>query len=208
MTKCCSKCSRNLELSDFNKVKRKGITHLKAACKTCQSTYEAKYRTSHLEEMRQKQHKWFENNKEKQYDRVRNFKLNNKQTLRNRNKERLKSDVNYRISRNLRTRLWCALKRKRSEISAVRDLGCSLEEFKVYLSSLFKDEMTWDNYGKWQIDHIVPISKFDLSDKEQLLKACNYKNLQPMWASENASKRNKYIGSYRNKLYAADAEKE
>ena len=50
--------------------------------------------------------------------------------------------------------------------------------------------MSWDNYGikTWHIDHIKPISKHNLSDPEDIKNAFNYKNLQPLWASDNLSK--------------------
>ena len=48
--------------------------------------------------------------------------------------------------------------------------------------------MTWKNYGEWHIDHIKPCSKFNLTDEEEQKKCFNYKNLQPLWASENTSK--------------------
>jgi hypothetical protein len=51
--------------------------------------------------------------------------------------------------------------------------------------------MSWANYGLWQIDHIQPLVAFDLTDREQFLKACNYTNLQPLWTIENLSKRSK-----------------
>ena len=50
--------------------------------------------------------------------------------------------------------------------------------------------MNWKNYGfrGWHIDHIKPLSSFDLSDRNQLLEACHYTNLQPLWWYENLSK--------------------
>ena len=55
--------------------------------------------------------------------------------------------------------------------------------------------MTWDNYGVygWHIDHILPLSIFNLSDRTQLLKACHYTNLQPLWAEENLKRGAKII---------------
>ena len=50
------------------------------------------------------------------------------------------------------------------------------------------ENMTWDNYGKWHIDHIVPLSYFDLLKEVQVKTACQYTNLQPLWAQENLSK--------------------
>lgn len=199
-TKECSRCLRSLEDSEFNKVKRKGIAYLKAACKTCQSAYETKYRRSNLEEARQKQYRWFKNNQEKHYQAVGKYQLSNRECLSEKRKKRLLEDVNHRIARNLRTRLWCALKRSQLRASAVDNLGCSVEDLKTYITVLFVEGMSWENYGVWQIDHAVPLAFFDLTDPEQLAKACHYTNLQPMWASENSSKRDRYCGSYRPKV--------
>jgi hypothetical protein len=84
-----------------------------------------------------------------------------------------------------------ALKRGTKTGSAVSDLGCSIEELKKYIETKFLEGMTWENYGKWHIDHIIPLSKFNLSDREELLKAVNYTNLQPLWAEDNMKKSNK-----------------
>ena len=76
--------------------------------------------------------------------------------------------------------------------SFVRDLGCSLDAFRVYLESHFNPGMTWDNYGrgpgKWNLDHITPLVAFDLTNREQFLTAAHYSNYQPMWSEENGSK--------------------
>ena len=50
--------------------------------------------------------------------------------------------------------------------------------------------MSWENHSQtgWHIDHIKPLSRFDLSDREQFLEACHYSNLQPLWAEDNLSK--------------------
>lgn len=48
--------------------------------------------------------------------------------------------------------------------------------------------MSWDNYGKWELDHIQPLAKFDLTDPLQFAAAAHFSNYQPLWAKENASK--------------------
>jgi len=48
--------------------------------------------------------------------------------------------------------------------------------------------MGWHNRAEWHIDHVKPLSSFDLSKKSEQLKANHYTNLQPMWAKENFAK--------------------
>jgi hypothetical protein len=66
--------------------------------------------------------------------------------------------------------------------------------FLKYLESKFQSGMTWENYGKngWHIDHIRPLSSFNLIDDKQLKLACHYTNLQPLWAKDNLVKSNKW----------------
>lgn len=99
-------------------------------------------------------------------------------------------DINYRLRRLLRKRLTMAVNNNQKAGSAVNDLGCSIEDFKTYLESKFKDGMNWENQGYkgWHIDHIIPISNFDLTNEIELKKACHYTNLQPLWAADNFAK--------------------
>jgi len=52
--------------------------------------------------------------------------------------------------------------------------------------------MNWQNHGKWHIDHIKPLAKFNPNDYEDVKKANHYTNLQPLWAEENLKKSDKY----------------
>lgn len=97
-------------------------------------------------------------------------------------KNRLKTDIQFKLSRYLRRRLYDALNKGYKSGSSVSDLGCSVLELKVYIESKFQDGMTWSNWGQkgkvWHIDHIIPLASFDLTNREQLLKAVHYTNLQ------------------------------
>ena len=110
-------------------------------------------------------------------------------------KLRRKNNIQYRLNRNLRGRLYNALKKNQKIGSFIKDLGCSVDELKIHLESKFQPGMSWNNYGMygWHIDHIKPLDSFDLTKREQFLEACHYTNLQPLWAQDNWSKRNKIV---------------
>ena len=74
---------------------------------------------------------------------------------------------------------------------AYQILGASWEVVKEHFESLFRDGMSWDNYGEWEIDHIIPISSGNSED--DIIKLCHYKNLQPLWKEENRTKSNKIL---------------
>ena len=49
--------------------------------------------------------------------------------------------------------------------------------------------MSFDNI---HLDHIKPISAFNLEDPDELLKCCHYTNFQPLLMSDNLQKSNKW----------------
>jgi hypothetical protein len=112
-------------------------------------------------------------------------------------KNRKKIDPQFKLALNLRSRLYSALKGNYKSGSAVKDLGGSISDLKVWLECQFYEGMSWRNYGRkpgqWSIDHIKPLSNFDLSDRNQLLEVCNYRNLRPMWHIDNQRKSNKNL---------------
>ena len=158
--KSCSKCSRVLPLSEFTNqsIQKSGLS---TRCKDC----DRKYRIEHRDIIRE-----YYNN-------------------------RMSEDIEFHISTNLRSRLYQAVKGGYKSGSAVRDLGCSIPYLKGYLGGRFYtratgEVMSWKVYGfyGWHIDHIKPLASFDLIDRVQLLEACNYINLQPLWSEDNLSK--------------------
>ena len=103
---------------------------------------------------------------------------------------RKKEDLNYRLMAVLRQRVTSAIKKNLKGGSAVRDLGCSISDFKEYIAKQFEPGMSWENWGKytWHLDHKKPLASFDLTNREQFLQACHYTNYQPLWAEENYRK--------------------
>lgn len=103
-------------------------------------------------------------------------------------KKRRKTDKLYALQINMRGRFKFELaKRGETKWLKVNDyLGCSWVELRGYLGSQLSDGMTWDNYGEWHVDHIIPLAL--ASNKEQLIELCHYTNLRPLWAFDNISK--------------------
>ena len=92
-----------------------------------------------------------------------------------------------------RKRIKHALKNSKSKKS-IEYLGCDITTFREHLEKKFVDGMNWENYGKiWHIDHIIPIG-YKNPTLEEVIERLHYLNTQPLWASENISKGNRYIG--------------
>ena len=138
--------------------------------------------------------KYYQDNKDSILEQKKEYFQLNKQRINKQFKLRKDVDINFKLTCILRVRLNTALNYGYKTGSAVKDLGCSIDEFKQYIESLWQDDMTWDNHNRkgWHIDHIMPLSSFDLNNPEELKKACHYTNLQPLWAKDNLSKGSKY----------------
>lgn len=164
-----SSCGKVLLVESF----RKDRTHkdnLRSRCRFCDQRKEKEYRKS------------FKNKKKKrEYDFQ--YYRKNKEKIIKRKVKKYNDDEITKIKHNLRCRLRDALKKEYKSGSFVRDLGCSIPKLIKYLESKFKEGMNWKNYGSkgWHIDHIKPLSSFDLTDRKQFLEACHYTNLQPLW---------------------------
>lgn len=112
--------------------------------------------------------------------------------MRNYNKNREQNDPCFKLSKRLRHRVRQAIKNNQKSGSAIKDLGCSVEFLTQYIADRFAKDMTWSNWGygndKWNIDHIIPLSSFDLTDPIQFKRAVHYTNLQPLWQPDNFKK--------------------
>jgi hypothetical protein len=219
MSKFCTKCGLQKDVSLFSRDKY-NKDGLKNWCKSCCKEYatekrkdpdwaehlrkyQIQYSASLTEEKKdlakQSRKEWTILNRESLNAKMREYRKENPEyfsSLQQKYYRTRRADINFRLGINLRVRLNMALKNDQKAGSAVDDLGCTVEGLREHLESKFKPGMTWENWGlgegKWHIDHIVPLSAFDLSDRQHLLLACNYLNLQPLWQKENLSKGNRY----------------
>lgn len=174
----CSWCNKIKLVSEFNKNKRKSNGY-NSSCKQCASLKNQIRYKKDKESIKQKTNTYYHLNKDK-IQKTKNIY----------NLKREKEDINYKLTRRLRNRLYYALKKKswKKDTHFSKYIGCSLEELKQHLQSQFIENMNWNNYGLWEIDHLIPLSS--ANSPEELYKLCHYTNLQPLWAKDNRIKSN------------------
>ena len=207
---CCSKCGVSNNLVEFVKNTN--------CCKECKKNYQNEYyennKSSWVEynnksinstDRKNKQKEYVEKNKDKISEYQKNYREKNKEIIKERRKEyqknvryprhleRMKTDDKYKATRVYISLLKNFIKRSKSGYVKKENtkglLGYSLIEFKTHIESLFLPGMTWFNHGEWHIDHIKPLSSFELGTPSQVVNSLD--NLQPLWALENLRKSNK-----------------
>ena len=136
--------------------------------------------------------------REKLKDSYKKFYHTNKDRLRVKkrksNFKRYHNDHFYRLEKNLRRVVILALKNQGNLNRSVKEyLGIKdLQVLKHHLEANFHNGMSWDNYGRWHVDHIRPTSSFDKKSEKQRMVAFNWRNLQPMWALDNEIKKDNF----------------
>lgn len=97
-----------------------------------------------------------------------------------------------KIRKNISSLVGSYLKKRKQPktLSALESLPFTIAELTSHLESKFTHGMTWENYGKWHIDHITPDCKFYYnSEQDEGFKMCwSLDNLQPLWAIDNSRK--------------------
>lgn len=137
---------------------------------------------------------WADKNKFKVHTAQMSWRARNHETHRSRvnsyRKKKAAQDPCFRLVSRVRGRINHALRGTKKVRPSGLLLGCSPEEFKSHIESLWLPGMSWDNYGLfgWHIDHKKPCCAFDLTDPEQQRQCFHYTNLQPLWAEDNLRK--------------------
>lgn len=223
--KVCKKCNIEKDYIDFYKEK-KSKDGYRGSCKSCMSLYNGNITKQHRKDIVRKSYyknintkkNYYQENKEKIKEnrkinhlknkeienlKARKYGKQNRKRLNeyrlNYDKLRITSDPLYRFIKNLRNLIKSSISksgyRKNSKTSSI--LGCSFDEFKIYLESKFEPWMSWYNHGKytgeynqtWQLDHIMPISSG--TNEEEIIKLNHFKNFQPLCSRKNLEKSNK-----------------
>lgn len=179
------------------------------------STYNKEYQSANRQAIKRQKHEkylsqrpelllarrvWRRENKEKvaKWNRLArlNMRLRNPEKLKEiskRKRAKIKADPLRKLAMGIRGRI-CSMFRRGLNgakcASSLELLGCSFSDAKAHLEKQFKAGMSWENWSLfgWHIDHITPLSSFDLSKPEEQKKAFHYSNLQPLWAEENLKK--------------------
>ena len=162
--KICSNCKVEKSFTEFNK-NSSTKDNLHYLCKICHRMKSSQWQRDNLEK-----HNHYRNN----YD-----------------KKRRTEDESFRLACNLRSRVRHALLKQLTHKTSKTEelLGISFEEFKDYIEFLMTSEMTWNNID---LDHVRPLSSYDLTDPEQLKEASHFSNIQPLLKEDNRSKGSKY----------------
>lgn len=209
MNKKCSKCEIEHPIEMFNKTNFKLKSgeikqRLKSECKKCQTLIQKERRIKQQKENPEEFHKKWNESYQKRKDRIRqlekerlakpeNRKKRNEYVRKYKAKKRLE-DPSFKIFENHRKRIWKCLKNKSN--SSKELLGCDIDIYFKWITftmSIDKN-MTWTNYGKyWNIDHVKPISTFNILEPIEDKKAFNWKNTWAIKSVENFSKKNNII---------------
>lgn len=186
--KICSKCGDDKLICEFSYSSR-NKNGLRGECKECQK----KYYLINSEKLKKRRVDRYREDTKKEQIRIKQYYRKNKENIINKLRVKKRENVTLRMISNLRSRIVQFMKSKKihKDNKTLDLVGCSTEFLREYLERQFKDGMSWENYGSWHIDHIIPLSS--TNNSEEINKLCHYSNLQPLWAHENLSKGNKVI---------------
>ena len=117
------------------------------------------------------------------YDKQNRAKINSNERMRR------QSDINYRLIKNTRCRIYHALNSKTKSSSTVDVLGTDIETYKKWIEWQMTPEMNWTNI---ELDHVKPICMFDVSNNEQLKETFSWRNTQPLLKHDHHQKGTKF----------------
>jgi len=188
---------RELNKEKIRKYKKEYYKKNEDKIKEESNSYYLKNKGSILENRKEPEKRKELNKKQNEYYKIKPKKRKPysevKEEMKEYRKNRMKIDPLYKFKANTRNLVYGSFKRKGlvKESKTFDILGCTPEFFVEYIKSKFVDGMTIENYGKWHIDHIIPLDS--ATTFEEVIKLNHYTNLQPLWKLDNLKKSNKII---------------
>jgi len=209
----CNQCGEEKELDKFYKRKdtKDGYRN---NCKDCHNlntkkgTEKYQQKESSKEKARIWNEKYWNENKEyftiknkEKYDRNRDSYLLQKKEYNKLNRDKInlrlrnryKEDILFKISRSIGSIIGASFRKNgySKTSNTFNILGCTFDEFRIYLESKFEPWMNWENRGfyngelnyGWDIDHIIPLSSG--KTEEEIILLNHYTNLQPLCSKIN-----------------------
>ena len=161
--KICSKCKVEKDFCEFINSKRTKDGKA-SVCKKCNSERGKIYNLNNPQKHKERSKRWVENNPDKVKDKSKRWAENNPEKIKKKRRvyenKRKQNDPVFKIKSNYSSLLSHSFKIKgvKKPGKTIELLGCSIEFFIIHLTKQFTDGMSLDNYGKWHIDHIVPLS--------------------------------------------------
>ena len=175
--------------SNFHK-NRKSKDALYTQCKVCRREY---YNNKTIK-LFQKQKECYLENRDSELERCKEYKILNREKTNGYVKNKMKTDLNYKLADNIRARTRQAFK-SQNVIKTNKTfylLGCSHSSLRLWIGSQLYSEMTLENYGKiWCLDHCLAVASFNLVDEKEMKKCFNWVNLRPMYMKDNIIKGDK-----------------
>lgn len=184
----CTKCKKELSLSSFHKDSH-STTGYDTWCKDCRRELQKeKMKTEEFKEYNRKKQKEFRSTEE------------GREKINKYVRERRSNDPSFKLLSNLRGRLFRTVIGEYRSKTITDLLGCDILKVRQHLESQFEEGMSWENYGEWHIDHIIPCSRFDFINPTHQKICFNWRNLQPLWGKDNNSKRDSLPEGYKELL--------
>lgn len=152
-------------------------------------------REKNIDEARRKSKETYAANKERILENAKKRRANYYPKRNEQARVKRKENPLYRLKTNLRCSIYKSFARiaSRKPTNTNKILGTDYDTVKFHIESKFTEGMSWENYGKWDVDHIIPLASAKTPD--ELLKLCHYSNLQPLWEYDNIIKGHKMVAA-------------
>ena len=209
-TKTCTVCHKELPATlEYFFKERHGKYGLRSKCKVCfvAAAKILKAKPAYEKKAIEYNRKYYQKNKDQFSKRCRKYYEENAEHLKEKAKEwgrdnldkrriidtRRRKNAGFRLSQNISRSIRQSLSNGKNGYHWEGLIGYTLDDLIKHIENQFQDSMTWNNYGEWHIDHVIPKAVFNFTKPEHIdFKRCwSLDNLQPLWAKDNLSKQAK-----------------